>query len=312
MANSEEYPAACALRSGSSLMRQLKTAAVALMIASAGCASPEQRVDRHARQAAKFIANYEYRRAWRELEKARKVGVPCPQVDAIQGMMLARRHDLERAEKCLTAAVKAMPANHAARNNLAVVYLVTRRAPEALRILETTVKSGAQNSAILNNYGLALRVCGEPARAKKAFEQAMRANPRNADATANHAMCLYLNKRFKDAVAEWETAVYIDANNPEAWAGLCIGHAALGQAEKAREAAFRTLLSDSSYVNQDVLVNVRNWPRTAAADLYRVIYATPRFNRGPSYAPRTMKMNGTAQVMEDPLIEEARTQLARR
>jgi len=289
-----------------------KSLALVALVAVTGCTSPEERVDKHARSAAKFIASYDFRRAWRELEKAKSVGIPCPQADAILGLMMARRHDLAMAENLLASAVSGLPSNHAARNNLAVIYLVSGRAPEALKLLEPSVKAGVRDSAMQNNYGIALRVCGEYARARKAFEQAMRFNPRNADATANHAMGLYLNNQLKDAVAAWETAVYIDANNPEAWAGLSIGRAAVGQEAKAREAAMRAVIIDTTYVNQDMIVNVRNWPRKASVELSRLIRSIPQFRRGGMNSPIAMKVNGTAQFMEDPLIEEARRLLAAR
>ncbi len=285
---------------------RLKPFLLIVLIVITGCASPEQRVDKHARAAAKLIASSRYRRAWRELERARSIGVPCPQVDAIQGLMMARRRDLASAETLLTSAVNGLPSNYSARNNLAVVYLVSGRAPEALRVLEPSITSGVRQSALLNNYGIALRVCGESSRARKAFEQAMRANPRNSDATANYAMCLYQSKQLKDAVAAWETAVYIDESNPEAWAGLCIGRAAMGQQGMAKEAAFKAVMIDSSYVNQKMLINVRNWPRAAAAELFHVIRSIPRFRQGMN-SPVAMKVNGSAQLMEDPLVEEART-----
>jgi len=74
-----------------------------------------------------------------------------------------RTRQFDRSENLLKTAVHALPNNLAARNNLAVVYLLTGRAKEAADLLRPVATPGSHKAALLNNYGLALRVLARPA-----------------------------------------------------------------------------------------------------------------------------------------------------
>src|SRR5207253_2212450 len=102
--------------------------------------------------------SFDIRKAERELNDAREITPHPAETEAIQGANMLRVRQFDQAEALLTQAVKALPGNLAAKNNLAVVYLLNGRAQEAADLLRPVVESGARQAAVLNNYGLALRI----------------------------------------------------------------------------------------------------------------------------------------------------------
>lgn len=283
-------------------MRVLSSGLLIGVALCAGCASPEQRAERHSRKAVELFASQRYRSAWRELDKARACGVGCPIADSLQGVMLLRRGEIGASEEMLLRAAAADPSNSAVRNNLAVIYLITGRAREAAESLRTASASALASSEILNNYGLALRRLGDFKGSARAFLDAMHRNPRNSDAAANYAFALFLQGKKREAVTHWETAVYIHEDNPDALAGLAVGRMALGQEKEARQAAMRAMVIDSSYVNDDVLVNVRNWPPKEAKVIAQLIRTAPGRRAGFYPSPLAMKSFGSALLMDDPEV----------
>ena len=148
------------------------------LVLSTGCASPRQRAERHLHLAAEQIASFDIRKAERELNDAHEITPHPAETEAIQGANMLRVRQFDQAEALLAQAVKALPGNLAAKNNLAVVYLLTGRAREAADLLRPVVESGARQAAVLNNYALALRILGDFDRASNVFSQAVRINSR--------------------------------------------------------------------------------------------------------------------------------------
>src|SRR5439155_22409107 len=107
----------------------------------------------------------------------------------------------------------------------------------------------------------------------------------------------------------WETAAYIDEYDADALAGLSAGYWMQGKADRAHRAVIRALAVDSTYGNNDFVMRGRFWPRKAAQTLKRVIDSLPNKARMTRHSPASPRFFASLQLVELPLIQEARASL---
>jgi putative PEP-CTERM system TPR-repeat lipoprotein len=156
----------------------------------------------------------------------------------LSGLAQLRLKSYQGAEETLSRVVARVPEDANARRALAVVYLNTGRANQALETLAPMLRSGAPDPMVLRTAGEAAMASGNAAQAAQLFERAA-AVDKNVGAQVRLAQVRMATGDTERAFRDLEALSASDATQYESDLALIAGHLRRREYDKALAAADR-------------------------------------------------------------------------
>lgn len=150
-----------------------------------------------------------------------------------QAFAASQRGDLNEAERCCTAILKAKRNHFDALHLLGTIAGRRGRFAEAERLIGEAIGIDARSAGAHSDRGIALLRLGRVEEALDCYDRALALKPDHADAHYNRGNALAALGRFESAVASYDAALGINPRNPAAFANRGNALRELGRFEDA-------------------------------------------------------------------------------
>ena len=146
---------------------------------------------------------------------------PLPHIGL--GRTLLAQGEEKEAEAAFQHAVELGPDEWRTHGELAQLYFGSARYNDAIREWEASRRLTPDNVLILRNLGAAYYLAGRPEEAASILQRALEVRP-SASTYTNLGTIRFFQGRYADAVAAFEKAVELGANNYQFWGNLGDGY----------------------------------------------------------------------------------------
>jgi len=172
----------------------------------------------HFANAAAFTHDRDYDHAANEIAAAAAAHDPCPECDFVEGFILQRHFDWDRAESAFEDVLHASPSFPGVHARLALVYLNedSAYAERALGEARQALLQYSDDPEGHKNAGLALDALKRPEAAVGEYQAALRLKPDYEAAHFDLALLYQSRQQFDSAIAEYRIAQRLDPKDADA------------------------------------------------------------------------------------------------
>jgi choline-sulfatase len=142
--------------------------------------SARQEAGGHLRVAVTMMMRGEFQEALEQTAEARKIAPDYAEIQATEGLILARKGDLDQGIALMESAIEKDPRAqmvHQTLNNLGLAYLGKGECEKAIATIEKSLAVRPDYANAMYNLGLAHEKCGDPKAALEAYEAYLKAAP---------------------------------------------------------------------------------------------------------------------------------------
>jgi tetratricopeptide (TPR) repeat protein len=157
--------------------------------------------------------------------------------NVMAGDYYLKLQDYTNAERFYLRSLKKDTALNYARLNLSVVYNLSGKNQEALKVLQQALKTDPKNDRIYFNLALLYNEMHNKAKAKECLASAVALHSQNPRVYYNYGLMLQMEGRLKEALVQLEKAVQLSPRDGDLNYALCLGYLQSGQKGKARQVA---------------------------------------------------------------------------
>jgi len=156
-------------------------------------------------------------------------------IDFLLGNIYLQSAKTAQAEAAYTAAIKKFKNYRRAWKNLAMIYVTTGRAEQAIEPISKTIELGEVSGQLYGMLGVAYMNQENYIGAESAFRNALLMEPTDKNWKLNLFQCMMLQERFEESNAILKTLIAQEPNNPEYWKYQANVYIGLDQPLKAAE-----------------------------------------------------------------------------
>jgi tetratricopeptide (TPR) repeat protein len=164
------------------------------------------------------------------------------QTDFASGNLMAgdyflKQNDYLNAERYYVRALKKDTAMNEARLNLSVVYNLSGKNDEALKVLREALKVSPRNDRIYFNLALLYNEMNDKAKAEESLIKAIALHSQNPRVYFNYGLLLQQKGKLSEAVIQLQKAVQLSPSDADLNYALCWLYVQSNQIEKAKQVA---------------------------------------------------------------------------
>lgn len=138
-----------------------------------------------------------------------------PQDEFRRALALHQRGDPDAAEQIYKSILRSQPKYFDAIFALGIVYLQREEFRAAEKQFLLAIKIDPNNGPLQNNYGSALLGLGRQQEALAAYDRAIAMSAQNIEAHYNRGNALAAMKRFEEAIASYDRSIALNPNNAQ-------------------------------------------------------------------------------------------------
>lgn len=164
------------------------------------------------------------------------------QTDFAEGNLMAgdyylKQNDYVNAEQYYLRALKKDTSMNDARINLSVVYNLSHRNQEALKVLQDALKITPKNDRVYFNLALLYNEMNEKAKAEECLKKAEELHSQNPRVYYNYGLLLQKKGKLNEAIVQLQKAVQLSPNDASLNYALCWLYVQTKQIDKAKQVA---------------------------------------------------------------------------
>lgn len=189
--------------------------------------------------SAQIPASYytSFTEAKKELEQYILYQTDFASGDAMAGDYYLKLQDYYNAEKFYLLGLKKDTAMNYARLNLSVLYNVTGKNQEALKVLQDALRTDPKNDRIYFNMALLYNEMKNTAKAKESLEKAIALKTQNPRVYYNYGLMLQQENNNDEAIAMYKKGLALSPLDGDLNYALCVLYLQLNELNEARRYA---------------------------------------------------------------------------